>query len=308
MNLIKTDARFSPGYNSPEFYYQRSAESKNKFTIEKEISNINLNSVSHIDAKMMGDKLRAPTISNYNINNAIGLVQSVASASLIIENKLGDMKTLIKENNITTNQTIKKIEESIISIANDFTWNGIHYMAGVDEGNQKAPLRKLIVNTEVEAKSSLKISFKSFNPTSAVGSNQNLGLATLNLSQISNVNDLDTHAYGSAVLYSNFKNPSYLDTHTKAMREQAVIQIDKAIDGVKSERMRLEGYLTQLNSISENNQSESLSRSNYEHQNLDVERAYKIALFLENEMPKNVNKDIFPLDKLSTSRLNELLH
>ena len=59
MNLIKTDARFSPGYNSPEFYYQRSAESKNKFTIEKEISNINLNSVSHIDAKMMGDKLRA---------------------------------------------------------------------------------------------------------------------------------------------------------------------------------------------------------------------------------------------------------
>ena len=308
MNLIKTDARFSPGYNSPEFYYQRSAESKNKFTIEKEISNINLNSVSHIDAKMMGDKLRAPTISNYNINNAIGLVQSVASASLIIENKLGDMKTLIKENNITTNQAIKKIEESIISIANDFTWNGIHYMAGVDGGNQKAPLRKLIVNTGVDAKSSLKIPFKSFNPTSAVGSNQNLGLATLNLSQISNLNDIDTHAYGSAVLYSNFRNPSYLDTHTKAMREQAVIQIDKAIDGVKSERMRLEGYLTQLNSISENNQSESLSRSNYRHQNLDVERAYKIAIFLENEMPKNVNKDIFPSDKFSISRLNELLH
>jgi len=308
MNLIKTDTRFSPGYNSSEFYYQKSADSKNKFTVEKEILNINLNSVSYIAAKMMGDKLRAPTISNYNINNAIGLVQSVASASLIIENKLGDMKTLIKENNTTTNQAIKKIEESIISIANDFSWNGVHYMAGVDGRNHKAVLRKLIVNTGVEAKSSLKIPFKSFNPASAVGSNQNLGLATLNLSQISNLNDIGTHAYGSAVLYTSLGNASYLNTNTKAMREQTAIQIDKAIDGVKSERMRLEGYLTQLNNISENNQSESLSNSNYMHQNLDIERAYKIAIFLENEIPKTLNKDIFPLDKFSISKLNELLH
>ena len=308
MNLIRTNTSFSPGYSSPEFYYQRAVDSKNQLGTDKNILKGNLNSEIYINAKAISNSLRISTIINHNINNAIGLIQSIVSAAVIIENKLGDMKAVVKKNDRAASQDIKEIENSLIGIANDFSWNGIRYMASDEGGNQGIAPRKLIIKTGLEATSDFHMSFKSFNPKSAIGTEQSLELATWNHINISKLHDSDTHAYGSGVLYSSLSYASHLHTHTRAMRDQTIIQISRAIDGIKREKIRLEGYLRQLNDISENNQSESLNKSNYVNQSVGVKQAYEIAISLESEFPKNWDKDIFPREKINISTLNELLH
>jgi len=308
MNLIRTNTSFSPGHSSPEFYYQRSVDSKNQLDIDKKILRVNFNSKSYINAESIGNKFRVSTIFNHNINSAIGLVQSIVSAAVIIENKLEDIRVLANKNEGDTAQAIKEIEESVIDIAKNFSWNGINYMAGKEGNNQNSVPRKLSIKKELETTRGLQMSFKSFNPISAVSAKQSLESATWNQFNISKRDDLDTHAYGSAVLYSNAKSSSNLDTHTRATRDQTIIQVSKAIDGITLEKSRLEDYLRKLNDIHETNQSESLNKSNYINQSIDAEQAYQIATFLENEMLKNSNKDIFPREKISIFKLNELLH
>jgi hypothetical protein len=308
MNLIKTDSSFSPGYSSPEFYYQRPIKSTDHLDTDIKLLKGSFSSEVNISAESKSRKFRVPTIFNHNLNNAIGLVQSIVAAAIVIEKKLGDIKTLAKENHGATSQAIKKVEESIIGIANGFKWNGIHYMAGEGEQNRKTQPRKLIISTGPEPTSELQIKFKSFNPTSAVKTEKGLDLVTLNPMNIDNSYETGTHAYGSAVLHSSLSNSSLLHTHTMEKRDQTIIQISTAIDGVKQERTRLEGYLTQLNDIPKTDPNELFKKSNYISQTIDFEKAYEITIFVENELPKNLNRNVFPKENISDSILNELLH
>jgi flagellin-like hook-associated protein FlgL len=308
MSLIRTDSSFSPGYSSPEFYRQRSVDSKNQLNNDTKILKDVLNSKSSVNVKAIDNKLRVSTIFNHNTNSAIGLVQSIISAAVIIENKLGDIRALAKKNGGEISQDIREIEESIIGIANDFSWNGIHYMAGKAGNNQETAPRKLVIKKTIEATSSLQMSFKSFNPISAVGTEHNLEPATWDHPNISKLEGPDAHAYGSAVLYSNLSNISHLDTHTRAMRDQTIIQISRAIDGIKREKVRLEVYLGQLGDIHKTIQNESLNRSNYMKQSMDVERAYKIAEFFKNKVSINLYEEYPMQKKINVSRLHGLVN
>lgn len=308
MNLNKTDSSFSPGYSSPEFYYQRSVDSNNKLDTDNKILKGNISPEIYISAETTGINFRVPTMFNHNLNSAIGLVQSLVSAAIVIEDKLRDIKSLARESDGATSLTIRKIEDSIISIANDFEWNGIRYMKGQAEHNQTTPLRKLTIGTGVDTASNLSMSFKSFNPTSAVKTDRGSALENLKPMNIDNLHATNTHAYGSAVLHSTLSNSSLLHTHTVEMRDQTILQINAAIDGVKREKARLKGYLTQLSDISNPDPSKLIKKSIYTDQTMDVERAYKIAIFIENKLPKFSDENIFPSEKINESAINELLH
>ena len=181
-------------------------------------------------------------------------------------------------------------------------------MKGEAGHNQTTPLRKLTIDTGVDAASNLNMSFKSFNPTSAVKTDRGSELETLNPMNIDKSHATDTHAYGSAVLHSTLGNSSLLHTHTVEMRDQTILQINAAIDGVKREKARLKGYLTQLSDISNPDPSKLIKKSIYTDQTMDVERAYKIAIFIENKLLKFSDKNIFPSEKINESTMNELLH
>jgi hypothetical protein len=302
MNLIQTNTSLASGYNSSEFNYQRSIESKNKLSADNKILE------NYINTDTTSSGLRDLAISNHNTNSAIGLVQSIDAAATIIESKLGDIKTLAMQNKGSTFRAIKKIQESIKDIANNFSWNGTNFMVGDGENNQKTTLRNFIVNTGADAKSDLQMNFKSFNPMSAVSTGESLELTMPNLPDLNKLPVTDTHAYGNAALYSKLRKDSYLHTHTKAMRDQAVIQISRAIDGVKRERDRLESYLTRLNNIAETNQSEQLNKSNYMGQRIDLERAYQIAISLKNEIQINPSRKSTVQENINVSRLHGLLN
>ena len=308
MNLIRTDSSFSPGYSSPEFYHQRSAESKIQLNTDKKIFKDAAYSESYVDVKPIDNIFRVSTIFNHNTNSAISLVQSIISAAVIIENKLGDIIALAEKNDADISQDIRGIAESIIGIANDFSWNGIHYMAGEEGNNQETAPRKLTIKKELETEGGLEMSFKSFNPVSAVGTEHSLQPTTWNHSNISKLDGLGSHTYGSAVLYSHSSNGFNLDTQTRATRDQTIMQVSRAIDGIKREKIRLESYLEKLDDIHKPVQSESLNRSNHINQSMDVETAYQIAEFFKNEVSVNTSREYPMQKKINVSRLHALVN
>ena len=80
MNLNKTDSSFSPGYSSPEFYYQRSVDSNKKLdtdykAIKGQFQPGSLTLAPNRTAALI---FEFATMFNHNLNSAIGLVQSIS--------------------------------------------------------------------------------------------------------------------------------------------------------------------------------------------------------------------------------------
>ena len=308
MNSIQTNLSNVVSYSSLGFSNQRSTGSMTPPPNYKRQSEVDLNSRSYIKTDATSKALQSIEVATRNINNAIALVQSVDGSAAIIESKLVDMKTLAIQGSECACQAMRKAQESIGNVANGFSWNRTNFMVGGGENNQKTTLRNFVVNTGQETTDDLQINFKSFNPMSAVDTDGSLEPTTPNLPDLNKSSGTDTHAYGNAALYSKLSEDSYLHTHTNAMREQAVIQLSRAIDGVKSERERLGGYLKQLNNIAETNQSKFINKSNYISQRIDAEHAHQIAISSKNEILKNLGNKILAQLNIKDFELPVLLN
>jgi hypothetical protein len=247
----------------------------------------NLNSQVYIKTDGANQALVNAELATRDINTATALVQSVEEAAALIENKLVDMEALAMQDSGCPCQTMRKAQESIRDISNKFSWDGKNFLEGGGENNQKTTLRNFNVSTGAGKKDDFQISFKSFNPMSAVDSDGSLEPATPNLPDLNRSSGTDTHAYGDAALYSNLNEDAYLHTHTNAMKEQAIIQIGRAIDGIQSERERLGDYLKHLNNLSEIHQSKTVDKNGYVGQKIDAKQAEEVSTYLKNEILKN---------------------
>ena len=243
-----------------------------------------LNSKVSIKAEGINQNLMGAELVNRNINEATSLVQSVQEAAVSIESELFSMKNLAMQNGGCTCQAMRNAQESIRDISKNFSWNGENFIQGGGENNQNTTLRNFTVATGGEAKDDLQIGFKSFNPMSAVDTDGNLEPSTPNLPDLNKTSGTDTHAFGDSALYSSLNEDAYLHTHTNAMKKQAIIQINRAIDGIKSERERLSGFLKKLNNISETNQNKNLNENEYKQKILNGNQANEIAMHLTNKI------------------------
>ena len=285
--------------------YRRPSAPVIPFPIKNIQSESNLNSQVYINISVTNKTLMSAELASRNINDATSLIQSIEENAALIENKLGDMKALAIQGGCAC-KALRKIQESIKDVSNNFLWNGKNFMEGGGENNQKTTALNMTIATGGETKENLQLSFKSFNPLSAVDTNGSLEPTIPNLPDLNKSSGTDTHAYGDAALYSKLNKDAYLHIHTKAMREQAVIQIDRAIDGIQSERERLAGYLKQLKNLSENNQDNALSKNEYMSQKIGIKQADQLAVYLKNEIlisPVNANLTQINISPNALSRL-----
>ena len=270
--------------NTVQKNYQRQAELTTQLPINNTQSKRNLGSQISIKAESINSNLITAELTTRNVNEATALIQSVQDAATLIENKFVDMKALAIQNSGCNCQAMRKAQESIRDISNSFSWNGTNFLAGGGENNQKTTLRNFTVSTDGDTKNDIQIGFKSFNPMSAVDTDGSLEPLVPNLPDLNKSAGTDTHAFGDAALYSKLNEDAYLHTHTNAMKEQAIIQISRAIDGIKSERERLSGFLKRLNNISETNSNKTSNKDRYEEKIINANQAGRIATNLKNEI------------------------
>ena len=270
--------------NTVQKNYQRQAELTTQLPINNTQSKRNLGSQISIKAESINSNLITAELTTRNVNEATALIQSVQDAATLIENKFVDMKALAIQNSGCNCQAMRKAQESIRDISNSFSWNGTNFLSGGGENNQKTTLRNFTVSTDGDTKNDIQIGFKSFNPMSAVDTDGSLEPLVPNLPDLNKSAGTDTHAFGDAALYSKLNEDAYLHTHTNAMKEQAIIQISRAIDGIKSERERLSGFLKRLNNISETNSNKTSNKDRYEEKIIDANQAGRIATNLKNEI------------------------
>jgi len=267
-----------------------------------------LSSKVSIKAEGINQNLMGAELVNRSINEATSLVQSVQETAALIENKLFSMKDLAMQNGGCTCQAMRNAQESIRDISNNFSWNEENFIQGGGENNQNTTLRNFTVSTGGEAKDDLQIGFKSFNPMSAVDTDGNLEPSTPNLPDLNKTSGTDTHAFGDSALYSSLNEDAYLHTHTNAMKKQAIIQINRAIDGIKSERQRLSGFLKKLNNIAETNQNKTLNENKYKQKTIDVNQAKQIAMNLKNNLQSSFVDEKFLQLNMSAAEFNRLLN
>ena len=294
--------------NTVQKNYQRQAELTTQLPINNTQSKRNLGSQISIKAESINSNLITAELTTRNVNEATALIQSVQDAATLIENKFVDMKALAIQNSGCNCQAMRKTQESIRDISNSFSWNGTNFLAGGGENNQKTTLRNFTVSTDGDTKNDIQIGFKSFNPMSAVDTDGSLEPLVPNLPDLNKSAGTDTHAFGDAALYSKLNEDAYLHTHTNAMKEQAIIQISRAIDGIKSERERLSGFLKRLNNISENNQGQTSNKSKYTSQIVGSNQADRIATYLKTEILSNSTDAKLTQLNIKSADFNRLLN
>ena len=294
--------------NTVQKNYQRQAELTTQLPINNTQSKRNLGSQISIKAESINSNLITAELTTRNVNEATALIQSVQDAATLIENKFVDMKALAIQNSGCNCQAMRKTQESIRDISNSFSWNGTNFLAGGGENNQKTTLRNFTVSTDGDTKNDIQIGFKSFNPMSAVDTDGSLEPLVPNLPDLNKSAGTDTHAFGDAALYSKLNEDAYLHTHTNAMKEQAIIQISRAIDGIKSERERLSGFLKRLNNISETNSNKTSNKDRYEEKIIDANQAGRIATNFKNEILSSSTDDKLSQLSIGSVEVSRLLN
>ena len=268
MNTMQTINNNVGAYKQPSFQYQTSVGTINTRAAVNQAPSGSENSSAYIQSSSAASSTRSLMTSTRNVNDTIGLVQSVDSSASVIESKLYDMKSIAMDETQCACQRIKKAQESISNIANNFSWNGKNFMVGGGENDQTTTVLSYNVNTGVNPADKLRIDFKSFNPMSAVDTEGELEPTKPNLPNLNKSEGTDNHAYGNAAFYSSLKEENYLHVHSKATRANAIIQLNRAIDGIKAERSRLSDYLSELDVFAKKAQKKS-SNSNLEFSEIE---------------------------------------
>ena len=114
--------------------------------------------------------------------------------------------------------------------------------------------------------------------------------------------------YGDAAMYSGLSEDKFLHTHTKELKEQALLQLARAMDGITSERSRLKAYLRELDLYAESSQKENLRKIVASNQIRSSERAIDVAEFSISEFLRGQASNILSLFDQSEPKLQVLLN
>ena len=309
MNTISETTNNTAGYNFFNFQSQQPINPITKTAPETRISTSSLSVETRIQgAADRGAVNSASTFekTTQQINNATALVQSIDSSAADIENKLNQMKA--KALGESGCGCMRKLQESIREIATSYSWGGINYMIGGGEGNQNTTTKKISVEVEAASEKSIDIEFKSFDPMSAVDTEGELDPSTPNLPDLNKSAGTDSHVYGDAAMYSGLSEDKFLHTHTKELKEQSLLQLARALDGLSNERNRLKAYLRELNVYAESSQKENLRTIVASNQIVSSERAVDVAKFSISEFLRDQASGILSLFDQSEPKLQVLLN
>ena len=309
MNTISETTNNTAGYNFFNFQSQQSINAITKVTPETRISTSTLSVETRIQAAAdMGavNSARDFEKTSQEINNATALVQSIDSSAAEIEGKLNQMKA--KALGESGCGCMRKLQESIREIANNYSWNGTNYMIGGGEGNQNTTTMKLSVEVESAQKKSVDIELKSFDPMSAVDTEGEIDPSTPNLPDLNKSAGTDSHVYGDAAMYSALSEDKFLHTHTKELKEHTLLQLARAVDGISNERNRLKAYLRELNLYAESSQKKNLRAIITPDQIVSSDRATDVAKFSVSEFLKGQASSFLSLFDQSEPKLQVLLN
>jgi hypothetical protein len=308
MTTIQTNTVNGSGYNQGFFQGQRPIETAKQASLGDSTSVSEKNSIAYIKADYQATSLRNVALATGNINDATSLVQSIDASAATIESELLTMKAMADSGTGCLCQRMRKAQESIEDTANSFSWNGLNPMLGGGENNQRTTTLEFLVATGTQSGDNMRMSFKSFNPKSAVATDGSMEPLTPNLPDLNKSSGTDTHAYGDAALYSSVSEDSYLHLHTQAMRDQAILQLSRAIDGVKTERERLGDYISQLNNLSKATRNRLPSKGEHKSHEIDAAQALKIAGMSKDEILKSANDTRLKHANVDFSLVNGLLN
>ena len=309
MNTISETTNNTAGYNFFNFQSQHPITAITMAAPENRIPSSSLSVETRIQAAAdMGavNSARNFEKNTQEINNATALVQSIDSSAAEIEGKLNQMKA--KALGASGCGCMRKLQESIRGIANNYSWNGINYMVGGGEGDQNTTTMKFSVEVETAKTKSVDIELKSFDPMSAVDTSGELEPSTPNLPDLNKSSGTDTHVYGDAAMYSGLSEDRFLHTHTKELKEHTLLQLARAIDGISSERSRLKEYLRELNLHAEGSQKENLRTIVASNQIASSERAVDVAKTSISEFLRGQASSIISLFDQSEPKLQVLLN
>ena len=309
MNTISETTNNTAGYNFFNFQSQQPISPITKTKPETRISTSSLSVETRIQAA--ADRGAVNSASTFEkttqkINNATALVQSIDSSAADIENKLNQMKA--KALGESGCGCMRKLQESIREIATSYSWDGVNYMIGGGEGNQNTTTMKISVEVGAAPKKSIDIELKSFDPMSAVDTDGDVDPSTPNLPDLNKSAGTDSHVYGDAAMYSGLSEDKFLHTHTKELKEQSLLQLARALDGISNERNRLKAYLRELNVYAESSQKENLRTIVVSNQIVSSERAVDVAKFSISEFLRDQASGILSLFDQSEPKLQVLLN
>ena len=309
MNTIPETTNNTAGYNFFNFQNQQPISPVIKATPATRLSTSSLSVETNIKAAADMVAVNSATTfekTTQGINNATALVQSIDSSAADISDKLNQMKA--KALGESGCGCMRKLQESIREIANNYSWNGVNYMIGGGEGNQETTTMKINVEMEPKSNKSLEIELKSFDPMSAVDTSGELEPSTPNLPDLNKSAGTDSHVYGDAAMYSGLAEDRFLHTHTEELKKHTLLQLNRAMDGILSERKRLTAYLSELNLFAESSQKENSRTLIANRQIASPERAVDVANFSISKFLKDQTSTVLSLFDQSEPKLQVLLN
>ena len=298
-------------YNSPGFQNPQRVDAVAQITPKSRVSTSSISVETILKAAADTGTVKATRSfesQTQKVNNAISLVQSIDASAAIIESTLNEMKTLAMRNSGCGCQAMKRAQESIRDVANNFSWGGINYMVGGGQSDQTTTLMKINVPIGNDPKDDLEISLKSFDPMSAVDTDGELAPEIPNLPNLNKSEGTDTHVYGDAAMYSGLNEDRFLHTHTQAMRDNAIIQLTRALEGITDERERLANYLADLNLLAEDSQEKIWGNDIKVARILDPMHAIELAESSISQMLQGSTTTLLKLFESSESKLQILLN
>ena len=307
MNTIQANTNNISTYKVSNLPPAELNSSATQLSVGQKTSKVNLNSVVYIKSTSTPE-LTSAGIASRNINEATALIQSIDDSAQVVEGKLNKMKNLAVRGTGCACQTMQRQLESIKDVANNFSWNGRNYMVGNGQNDQSTTALDLVVDTANEKTENLKLTFKSFNPMSAVDTDGSIDPVKPNLPDLNKSAGTDTHAYGDAAMYSGLNKDDYLHIHNESIRNHTILQLTRATDGITAERARLASYINQLTHLQEKIQPEGLNANQQKNQILDIEYAKGITEISKTEILKNSSVAIMAQANHQGKNLAQLLN
>lgn len=328
MNTIRTNIAAISTQNALRMHNLRSMESMEQLSTGKKLAVSRSNSSVHVQSSKNTAALRSLEMASRSINNAISLINSIDVTASNIQNSLIDMRTVaMSESDLLLNtywgdkgkicDYFQQVEEGIIDMANGHSWNGQNFMIGGGENNHTTTTLSFAFNAGgADTSDTVQIELKSFHPHSAIDRDGQFwgNPAAPNFPDLNKSAGTDTHVYGDAALYHGhpLTGAPYKEGHlhgdNRDAIDHAIIQLDRAIDGITAERARLGGFLSRLSHMADNVSGEILNSRVRKSQIEDTDVASQIAEFSKREILKQTSMAMLTQINRKGSDLLELLN
>ena len=325
MNVLRTNTHAIATQNMWRMHNAQSTTAMTQIATGSRLSVSGTNSSEYIQASKNTAELRSLEMATRNINDAISLINTIDTTAANIQNGLMDMRAVaVSESDLLQDNYsgdkgricdfFQQTLEGINNLASNHSWNGTNFMIGGGQNNHTTTALDFSINVGgTDSGDDFQMTFKSFHPHSTVDRNGSFygNPAAPNLPDLNKSAGTDTHVYGDAALYHGRFGAPYTEGHLHGDNRDAIshtiIQLDRALEGITTERARLSSYLNRLHHMAENTMSEVLHVKNRKSQIEDTDFALQVAEFSKREILKQTSMAMLTqLNRRGTSLLQLL--